>query len=236
MCTLTYWKNRDTIVITSNRDEHHARAAALPPAELLLNGRKIYAPVDQASGGSWLVVRDDGLVSVVLNGAEFAHAKAPSYRKSRGLVLLELLAFEDVEEGWNKINLDAIEPFTLVHLGKNQLIRQRWNGTTKETLHHDVEQPHLWCSATLFSPEQAQNRLASFQKSIEVTAVESLAESLLRLHQRADEASDPGFLMNRSQQMLTKNIIQVRIRQQEFSLSYLDVGSGETTGINGTFA
>lgn len=203
MCTLTYWKSRDTIIITSNRDEHHARAAALPPVESLLNGRKIYAPVDQTGGGSWLVVREDGLVSVVLNGAEWAHAKAPSYRKSRGLVLLELLAFEDILEGWTQIDLNEIEPFTLVHIGQNQLIRQRWNGKTKETLLQDAEQPQLWCSANLFNPEQAQNRLDSFQKMVGLTEFESKAEALMRLHQRSDEGNNPGFLMNRNQQMLT---------------------------------
>lgn len=229
MCTLTYSLSNNQVVITSNRDEHRTRAAALAPAPMVLNGRNAWAPIDAVSGGSWLVVREDGWISVLLNGAENAHKKAPLYRKSRGLVLLELLESEELEKGWNSLNLSNIEPFTILHLGKNQVIRHRWNGIQKEQVFQDARQSHLWCSSTLFNPAQTEQRLHIFHTQMQTISSVNLAPAILALHLQPEEASHPGFRMNRSNDMLTKNLVQLVIDQGQMSMLFMDLINGETT-------
>lgn len=53
---------------------------------------------------------------VLLNGAKEKHLVKPFYRKSRGLIVLEIASENDSLECWKKIDLTEIEPFTMVLL------------------------------------------------------------------------------------------------------------------------
>ena len=91
MCTVTFIPAKDRIYLTSNRDEKHWRTAALPPAAYEFDSGKMLFPKDGDAGGTWVAAHENGNAIVFLNGGLVAHVPNPPYRKSRGLILLDLL-------------------------------------------------------------------------------------------------------------------------------------------------
>ena len=223
MCSLSYFAKSNKIIITSNRDEHIDRASAISPQHLIFNGISCYCPIDPASNGTWFSVREDGLVLVLLNGADTAHKPNPPYRISRGLILVELLGKKNPEIYWEDINLDGIEPFTIVLYKNSKLIQCIWNGNLKSSYELNATSPKLWCSSTLYSDIQYSSRLESFHTLINNKGKEINDDDILQLHKNPDSSSKPGFLLNRNDTMLTKNIIQCVITNNNFSLKHLDV-------------
>src|SRR5258708_172671 len=90
MCTVTYIPARDGFFLTSNRDENSGRPPAVPPFLYPMKTGSILFPRDAQAGGSWFAVHENGNALVLLNGALTRHQPAPPYRRSRGLILLEL--------------------------------------------------------------------------------------------------------------------------------------------------
>src|SRR5215203_4046611 len=113
MCTVTFIPLSDRVFITHNRDEQKSRTKALPPANYIINDQTVLFPKDSQGGGSWIGINKRGHSAVLLNGAFDKHIQAPSYRKSRGLILLDILASHDLLQTFQTIDLENIEPFTL---------------------------------------------------------------------------------------------------------------------------
>src|SRR5215207_5422808 len=91
MCTVTFIRQADKIYITSNRDEKHWRSNALPPAVYPFTSGNLLFPKDGDAGGTWIAAHENGNAIVFLNGGFIAHTPKPPYRKSRGLVLTNLI-------------------------------------------------------------------------------------------------------------------------------------------------
>src|ERR1043165_8417400 len=87
MCTVTFIPTKDGICLTSNRDEHYTRGKAIKPRKV----NDITFPADKDAGGTWIALKENGDAGVLLNGAFEKPLPAPSYRKSRGLVFLEIM-------------------------------------------------------------------------------------------------------------------------------------------------
>src|SRR3954467_3372845 len=113
MCTVSYVCSDDKIIITSNRDEQVLRPA-LPPRNYTINNRNVIYPKDPKAGGTWYALDEDLNVAVLLNGAAEKHKWNPPYRKSRGLIVIELIGSGAPLETWKTLDLDNIEPFTIV--------------------------------------------------------------------------------------------------------------------------
>jgi hypothetical protein len=92
-------------------------------------------------------------VAVLLNGAAEKHQLKPTYRKSRGLILLDIISADSPIEHWKTINLLDLEPFTIVLFQENKLYQLRWNEIEKETIDLDVSKNHIWSSSTLYPKE-----------------------------------------------------------------------------------
>ena len=56
------------------------------------------------------------------------------------------------------VDLEEIEPFTLVLFQEGNLYQLRWNEIEKSTLNLDVNQKHIWSSSTLYPKEIRKNR------------------------------------------------------------------------------
>src|SRR5258706_5870429 len=128
MCTVTFIPGKEKVYLTSNRDEKHGRSPAVPPQGYDFISGKIYFPKDGTAGGTWFAVHENGNIIVVLNGIFKFHEPAPPYRKSRGLIVLELLEHESPFNVFRSISLDEIEPFTLVIWEEDELFECRWDG------------------------------------------------------------------------------------------------------------
>ena len=114
MCTVTYIPSGSRIFFTSSRDERKHRTQALPPAVYSFSSGKILFPKDGDAGGTWTALHNNGTAIILLNGAVSNHIPLPPYRKSRGLILLDLINSISAVETFNKIPLYKIEPFSAI--------------------------------------------------------------------------------------------------------------------------
>ena len=115
MCTVTFVPLGDkNFVLTSNRDVSWKRAPASPPETHIEQGVKLLYPRDEEAGGTWIGSSYESRLICLLNGGFENHVRKLPYRKSRGLIVTELLAAKELSPAFESIDLVNIEPFTLV--------------------------------------------------------------------------------------------------------------------------
>lgn len=207
MCTVSFISLKDRTIITSNRDENVQRGKASAPAFEILNNKKIIFPKDTKAGGTWFAASGNGTVAVLLNGAFVKHVPVPPYRKSRGLVLLEIIGSDDPFEFYKKLHLQDIEPFTLVLYQQGMLYELRWDGQHKHELQLNNSGNYIWSSATLYSNEVIRHRKDLFERFLNEAGIIS-AERIHQFHSNNHEDEENGFVINRQTGMRTFSITQ----------------------------
>ena len=135
MCTVTYIPTSTGFYFTSSRDEKASRDT-LNPALYVSDGIQLVYPKDALAGGTWIASSLDGKTACLLNGAFVNHAKKENYARSRGLILLESFKYSDANELYNTIDLENVEPFTLLLLDYTSgdltaFDEFRWDGENK---------------------------------------------------------------------------------------------------------
>jgi len=157
MCTVTFFPLKDRVVLTSNRDEKTNRPTHSPKI-YQFDGTKLLFPKDKQAGGTWFVAKEDGTVIILLNGAFENHRKKIGSAKSRGVVLLEVIKAKNPLKFYKKMNLEGVEPFTLIYYYENKLVEMKWDEAHKHIYNHAVTENHIWSSATLYSREQNESK------------------------------------------------------------------------------
>lgn len=223
MCTVSFVCTNDTIIITSNRDEKIVRPSAIPPKNYVLNGKNIIYPKDPKAGGTWYVVDEKGTVLVLLNGAVEKHQVKLPYRKSRGLIVLEMISSSSPKEFWDEIDLDNIEPFTLVLFQDKQLFQLRWDGIEKSALNLDIHKNHVWSSSTLYSKEIREQRAKWFYTFLD-NNLKITEDKMLHFHRYTEnENKEHGLVINRDNVMKTLSITQSVIEKNKVMIHHLDL-------------
>lgn len=223
MCTVTFVRSNDKIIITSNRDEQVLRPNALEPKKYTINNREIIFPKDPKAGGTWYAVNEEGTVLVLLNGADEKHQITGNYRKSRGLIVLDIISDFSPIDAWDKIDLEAIEPFTLVLFQDKNLYQLRWNGIKKDKLALDINQNYIWSSTTLYPKEVRENRARWFFNYI--NSKENLSEKeMYDFHRYTEnENSENGLVINRNNFLKTLSITQTTIENNKAIMKHFDL-------------
>ena len=223
MCTVSFVCSNDKVIITSNRDEKIIRPSAIPPRNYMLNGKNIIYPKDSKAGGTWYVVDENGTVLVLLNGADKKHQVQLHYRKSRGQIVLEMISSTSPKEFWNEINLENIEPFTLVLFQDKKLFQLRWNGVEKSTVNLEIDKNYVWSSSTLYSKEIQEQRASWFYTFLGSNP-EMTETKMLHFHRyaKADNNED-GLVINRNNEMKTLSITQSVIEKNKVMIRHLDL-------------
>ena len=222
MCTLTFIGTKNGYCLTSNRDEKVSRGKAIPPKKYEINGKTITFPKDTAAGGTW-VAHDKNTILILLNGANEKHISTGNYRRSRGLILLDLIGSDNPIEEWKNIDLKNIEPFTIVYFDGKNLIQWQWNSIEKTTKKFNKEEPHIWSSATLYEPEIRAKRASWFAQFLQEKEDIS-ADELLHFHQFEQASnSDYGLQINRNNILKTVSITQCIWQPQRIEMHYLDL-------------
>jgi uncharacterized protein with NRDE domain len=222
MCTVTYIPTPEGCIITSNRDEKITRERALSPQEYLIDGKKIIFPKDPKAGGTW-VAHNETKIIVLLNGAQEKHFPKPNYRKSRGLIVLDLMTAEKTLDCWKTIDLTDIEPFTIVLVENNKLTQLQWNEAEKSTTEFDAKQFHIWSSSTLYSKEIREQRKEWFQDFIKSKNAPT-PEEILHFHQFTEsENKEFGLQINRNDVLKTISITQCKVTSNTIKMEYLEL-------------
>lgn len=222
MCTVTYIPTTEGCIITSNRDEKITRERALSPQEYQIDGKKVIFPKDPKAGGTW-VAHSETKIIVLLNGAQEKHIPKPKYRKSRGLIVLDLITAENSLDFWKTIDLNDIEPFTIVVFENNKLVQLQWNEVEKSTTEFDAKQFHIWSSSTLYSKEIRKQRKEWFQDFIKSKNAATPGE-ILHFHQFTEsENKEFGLQINRNAVLKTISITQCKVTNDSIQMEYLDL-------------
>ena len=97
MCSLSWIRRRDALIVVMNRDERRDRAPARPPRRWRGADGGFTAPVDGDAGGTWIAAKDSGVVLALLNhqapdDSGVVGAVGAGRRISRGLLVTTLAA------------------------------------------------------------------------------------------------------------------------------------------------
>ena len=157
MCFVAYIPLDHGFLLGSNRDEHISRPAASMPKQVMLSGKRVLMPVDGKAGGTWIALREDGVAMVLLNGAFVNHKRKPAYRHSRGIIIPQLMHDENPGPAFETMNLQGIEPFTLLLIDGNPLL-WRWDGNALHGDNPDPGKPLCLSSPTLYNEGQQAMR------------------------------------------------------------------------------
>ena len=223
MCTVTFVCSGNKKIITSNRDEQVIRQA-IEPKKYLVGNKNITFPKDPKAGGTWYAVDEFGNVLVLLNGAAEKHEWHPPYRKSRGIILLDILSAKVPSEMWNQIDLDNIEPFTLVLFQNHaDLFQMRWDGNQKSTVVLNPDENHIWSSATLYPKEIREKREKWFAKFMDGRTSVS-EDDLFQFHRYTKkDNSENGLVIDREGFLKTISITQTIINADAIVMKHFDL-------------
>ena len=199
MCTVTFLPlNGNNFILTSNRDEQKIRET-LPPNCYIEDGVKMFFPKDIEAGGTWIGTSSKNRLVCVLNGAFVKHQRKDAYRKSRGVIAKEILQATILEKYINNLNLEEIEPFTMVILDWNNdqlnLFELIWDGTEKH-LKKMKNEPKIWSSTTLYDDKIKSVRKRWFRNWIDNN--EFTLENILSFHHSEIGDKEQSVLMKRS--------------------------------------
>ncbi len=227
MCTVTYIPlGKLDFILTSSRDVPFAREKASPPKKYIEDGVEIYYPKDGKAGGTWIGTSSKNRLICLLNGGFKYHTSRASYKKSRGIIVKELLKVDNIHNGLNTINLLDVEQFTLTIVDWNdelELIEFVWDGT-KKYIKKLAQEPHIWSSSTLYDESVKELRrdwFADWQKTNKFSQ-----ERILEFHHDAG-IGDPNIdvVMDRGLGG-TVSITSVIKEDDSVVVSYKDVLDG----------
>ncbi|MEM9361034.1 MAG: NRDE family protein [Bacteroidota bacterium] len=222
MCTVSFIASGGNYFITSNRDEHVSRPTAFEPKKELVNNMEIVFPKDPKAGGTWFAINELGYVGVLLNGAFKRHKSVGNYRKSRGLVLLEIMSKESPENYVNEIDLKGIEPFTLVLLQQDKLMELRWDESEKHSKLLSTANSYIWSSSTLYDEDAIQHRASLFSSFMENTTNLN-PENIVDFHSNNHSDFENGFIIDRETGLKTFSVTQAILQGDDTSLHHFDL-------------
>ncbi|WP_126652242.1 NRDE family protein [Chryseobacterium aureum] len=221
MCTVSFFKTEQEIILTSNRDEKINRERAVFPNSLDLQNKKLYFPKDERASGTWFITDDNGNTVILLNGAFRKHLSNPPYKKSRGIVLLDLAKSENFLKGFHEYNLSGIEPFQLLVCTEEKLFRLLWDGNSKHMIPLNKNENHLFSSKTLYDDSieyQRNTHFKEFQKHNKIDA-----EKIVNFHKMHQIEKEDEIESVIKETFITVSITQLIIRKENIDLRYYDL-------------
>ncbi len=228
MCTVTIIpQGKSDFVLTSNRDEAPNRSSLSPELYTIKNTTMLF-PKDELAGGTWIGVSDKKRLVCLLNGGFSFHERQAEYRMSRGIVVKDVLASDDIAASIESYNFIGVEPFTMVIVDWNldlQFMELVWDGSQKHFNQLPLE-PKIWSSSTLYSTTMKQERLQWFEDFKKKNVLN--AESLLNFHQNTKNDNDEyGVIMDRGF-VKTTSITQVEKSNDSVEMRYTNLNTKET--------
>jgi hypothetical protein len=155
----------------------------------------------------------------------------PPYRRSRGLVLLDLFQQQDTVTAFATYDLQKIEPFTLVLWQDQRLYELRWDGQRPHQAVYASEQPRLWSSATLYDAAMRARRQQWFAHWCQQHLATAGWEAVWQFHLHAGEG-DAGMniRMKRPNGIETISISSVQLPSDgSCHFQFADLLSGESS-------
>lgn len=223
MCTVTFLplKNND-FILTSNRDEQKSRETFLPKIYVEDEVDLLY-PKDKIAGGTWIGASSKKRLVCVLNGGFVNHIKKKNYAKSRGVIAKELLKVSSSKEYIIQLDLENVEPFTMIVVDWNDIKLHLYELIWDEKQKHFTEleqQPKIWSSSTLYSESSKTNRKKWFQNWR--NEKDFSTENILKFHHSEIGDKSQAVLMKRPY-IETVSITSVKKEKEQVEMIYEDI-------------
>lgn len=215
MCIVSIFSSgKNDFILTHNRDESHFRPTSNEIFTETINGKKYTAPKDLVSGGTW-IFHSEEYVCCILNGEYKIHSHQPPYRKSRGLVLIDLLNYHSIDEFVEKVDLEGIEPFTMIML--NRKINEKkilvWDEKTKHLEDHSNENLIIRSSSPLYTIDEKLSHIEKFKKLRNQDS-----DEIFKLHKELMMLPNDKF-----KTVQTTSITQINVKNQQIKLKYCPI-------------
>lgn len=214
MCTVSYIPLKNGYILTSNRDENPDRSTMLPQQQQLSNGETIVAPIDASKRGTWIATNTKNKTACLLNGAYIKHQRSLPYKRSRGHYVIEAFMHYTFSKFVMRVDLDKIEPFTLVFIENETLQVLVWDGNKKHYNTLDSNTPQLWSSSTLYTEEEHQKKELFLKNTLNRSSPDKT--QLLNIHGLKENTP---FILNRPHTK-TVSIAQVTAVDNSITLDY----------------
>lgn len=227
MCTVTYLPKKKGFILTTNRDEDKSRAAkVIFPNSFEFDEEVIVFPKDPQGGGTWIASDNKGKVVCLLNGGKEKHKRKSSYKKSRGLVVLDAFGYPSAKEFINHYDFSGVEPFTLVLVdhqkGVTVLSEIIWDGEKAKISNLDNSTPRIWSSSTLYEPSVKKAREDWFSKFLKKGDFSVFG--IRKFHRFAGDGDIKNKLkMERDNHLGTVSITSVEFDEQGGEFTYEDL-------------
>lgn len=222
MCTVTFLPAADRFYITSNRDESPSRQAKGLYSNHHLGFFPIHYPLDESSQGSWIALSESGRAVCLLNGAFDPFVPAPSYRLSRGQVVMAAAREDRIQEFIDHFAFDGIAPFTLLVFEAEMFVELVWDGFKKHICDLNPDQPQLWSSVTLYPPDVRAWRRSIFKSWLQDHPVFD-QESIIAFHQMKPGDGHNDFIMNRNEVVKTLSVTSIVMKPTSGRMLHLDL-------------
>lgn len=223
MCTVTFLPiSKKEFILTSNRDESKQRKT-LPPKKYIENGVEMIFPKDEVAGGTWIGLSEKKRLVCVLNGAFIKHKRKVFYKMSRGLLAKQLLATKNTTAFISKLDLEGIEPFTMVLVDwqkELKLYEFIWDEKQKHFNTLPL-QPKIWSSSTLYSQKIKLLREKWFANWL-VTQKKFTSKEIIAFHHSKEGTEEDSIFMKR-EKVETVSITCVKKEKQQLVITYKDI-------------
>jgi hypothetical protein len=234
MCTLTFVPTEDGYLAGMNRDELHTRPVASAPEVFERNAMKMVYPLE-LSGGTWIACNSHGNLLAVLNWNGNDFRNLGEKRKTRGLVIPELIGLPEsstTNSHFHRMDLDGLFPFRLVGFFRGERIINEWSwdGVARGKLEFSWARKH-WFSSSLSDSLAEKER----GRTCEAAAGEPKAGSndwLRRLHRSHVPGPGPFSVCVHRQDAATVSYTEVRCGATQISMDYLDGNPCQKNGFD----
>ncbi len=223
MCTVTYIpRGSNDYLLTSNRDELPSRSPKTI-TQIRMKKQSLYFPRDKGAGGTWISASNTNKVVCLLNGAFEKHVRKSSYRRSRGLMVLDFFEFEKTSHFFSQYQFKGMEPFTMIIRDEKELHEIRWDESTLHCKNLDPEESFIWSSSTLYDERAKTKRKKWFQNWRKANPTPELSQ-VLHFHQTAGDG-DPwnDVVMNRNEMVKTVSITSIQKEDHTIEFTYRDL-------------
>lgn len=226
MCTVSIAPLCNGYAFTFNRDEQPGRYSPQFINRQVLPDKELFYAKDSKAGGSWFVADSIGNVAMLFNGAFTKHARQEVYSKSRGILLLEIAAANNMLACYQDECLQGVAPFSILLFENNKLYRLSWDGAIKHAHSLSGTAYHIFSSATLYTKEVQQQREKWFAAWMDAQPVTS--ERVYQFHREYKEADTiNGLVIQRPGGCDTLSISQLVLTKEAGSMRHTDLVKGK---------
>ena len=223
MCTLTFIPKNEGYLAGMNRDELLTRPTALLPRTHSQDGMEYVCP-REPSGGTWIACNSLGNLLALLNWNEIDGAALGEKRRTRGLVIPDLILEENASStdgGLHRLSLEGVFPFRLIGVLRNErrLIEWGWGGSRIQRTESAWVRKH-WFSSGLSDTAAKEERgrvceAASFHPTFGTTGW------LRSLHRSHEPKPGPYSVCVHRHDAATVSYTEVECCPPRISMSYL---------------